>query len=338
MPNSIKYSTSAQTLALKKGNFWIGTGDVGKGPSSSTDYWNGITPPSGGYTIYLNKASQGPAIYTAGNDAALISLTNRIAGASYTTAIQCFEYFNGQTDKIILNRDTPTIQTNNLKIHLDPGLVMSYPTSGTSLYDISSSSFTGTLYNGVSYVNTDGNGALSFDGTDDYGVITSTTPSWLQGDQSFTVCGVFKKSGDWTSGGAWGIGGSSGGINSWNYYDTSGITIDYWGSPTYTTGQQYSSTVWKFCAWRKIAGEFNKTNVSIFVNDVEYTGNNLQDLRGGTRGVNIGAGGVNLSIAGPYESYYYGKPIIGMFSVYSEALTNTQVSNYYNSIKSRFGI
>ena len=43
MPNAIKYSASAQTLALKKGNFWIGTGDVGKGPTSTTDYWNGIT-------------------------------------------------------------------------------------------------------------------------------------------------------------------------------------------------------------------------------------------------------------------------------------------------------
>ena len=59
MPNSIKYSTSAQTLALKKGNYWIGTGDVGKGPTSTTDYYNGISP-SGGYTIYLNKASGGP--------------------------------------------------------------------------------------------------------------------------------------------------------------------------------------------------------------------------------------------------------------------------------------
>ena len=60
MPNPIKYSASAQTLALKKGNFWIGTGDVGKGPTSTTDYYNGITPPAGGYTIYLNKASGGP--------------------------------------------------------------------------------------------------------------------------------------------------------------------------------------------------------------------------------------------------------------------------------------
>ncbi len=79
MPNAIKYSTSAQTLALKKGNFWIGTGDVGKGPTSTTDYYNGITPPSGGYTIYLNKASGGPSIYTAANDSQLISLTNTIS-------------------------------------------------------------------------------------------------------------------------------------------------------------------------------------------------------------------------------------------------------------------
>jgi hypothetical protein len=79
MPNPIKYSTSAQTLALKKGNFYIGTGDVGKGPTSTTDYYNGITPPSGGYTIYLNKASGGPSIYTAANDSQLISLTNTIS-------------------------------------------------------------------------------------------------------------------------------------------------------------------------------------------------------------------------------------------------------------------
>jgi energy-coupling factor transporter ATP-binding protein EcfA2 len=56
MPNAIKYNVSDETLALKKGNFYIGTGDVGKGPTSSTGYYNGITPPSGGYTIYLNKA------------------------------------------------------------------------------------------------------------------------------------------------------------------------------------------------------------------------------------------------------------------------------------------
>ena len=90
MPNPIKYNTGAETLALQKGNFWIGTGAVGKGPTSITGYYNGITPPSGGYTIYLNKASGGPSIYCPADNSQLISLTNSIAGASYTTTQQCF--------------------------------------------------------------------------------------------------------------------------------------------------------------------------------------------------------------------------------------------------------
>jgi len=79
MPNAIKYNVSAETLALKKGNFWIGTGDVGKGPTSSTGFYNGITPPTGGYTIYLNKASGGPSIYTVSTEAELTGLTNTIS-------------------------------------------------------------------------------------------------------------------------------------------------------------------------------------------------------------------------------------------------------------------
>jgi len=78
MPNAIKYNTSAETLALKKGNFWIGTGDVGKGPTSTTGFYNGITPPSGGYTIYINKESGGPTIYTVSSEAQLTGLTNTI--------------------------------------------------------------------------------------------------------------------------------------------------------------------------------------------------------------------------------------------------------------------
>ena len=79
MANAIKYNVSAETLALKKGNFWIGTGDVGKGPTSSTGFYNGLEPPAGGFTIYLNKASGGPSIYTVSNEAQLTALTNSIS-------------------------------------------------------------------------------------------------------------------------------------------------------------------------------------------------------------------------------------------------------------------
>ena len=166
MPNSIKYSASAQTLALKKGNYWIGTGDVGKGPTSTTDYYNGITPPAGGYTIYLNKASGGPSIYTAANDSQLISLTNSIAGQTFATAAAALDWFATQTDKMVFNADYPAIVTNGLVLNLDAGFTPSYPTTGTTWYDVSSGGNNGTLTNGPTY-STNGGGTIVFDGTDD---------------------------------------------------------------------------------------------------------------------------------------------------------------------------
>jgi len=166
MPNAIKYSTSAQTLALKKGNFWIGTGDVGKGPTSTTDYWNGITPPAGGYTIYLNKASGGPSIYTAANDSQLISLSNTIAGQTFATAAAALAWFATQTDKMVFNSDYPSIVTNGLAMDLDAGFTPSYPTTGTTWYDLGGNGFNGTLTNGPTFSSTNG-GSIVFDGVDD---------------------------------------------------------------------------------------------------------------------------------------------------------------------------
>jgi len=166
MPNPIKYSTGSETLALKKGNFYIGTGDVGKGPTSETGYYNGITPPSGGYTVYLNKASGGPSIYTCANDTELISLTNSIAGTSYTTANECFTYFTGQSDKMVLNRDYEGIVTDGLVLNLDAGFTPSYSRSGTTWYDVGGSN-NGTLTNGPTFDSANG-GSIVFYGTNDY--------------------------------------------------------------------------------------------------------------------------------------------------------------------------
>lgn len=166
MPNAIKYNVSAQSLALKKGNFWIATGDVPKGTTVTTDYYNGITPPSGGYTIYLNKASQGPSIYVATNDANLIFITNKIAGTSYTTINECFTYYSVQTDKICLNKSYENIVTNGLVLNLDAGFVSSYPKNGTTWYDISGSN-NGTLVNGSTFNSTNGE-CIVFDSVDDY--------------------------------------------------------------------------------------------------------------------------------------------------------------------------
>jgi hypothetical protein len=186
MPNPIKYSTGSETLALKKGNFYIGTGAVGKGPTSETGYYNGITPPTGGYTIYLNKESNGPSIYTASNNAELISLTNSIAGQSYTGAQQCFDYFYGQTDKVLVNQDYPPdypyIVMDGLVLNLDAGITQSYPGSGTTWTDVNGlgPKNNGTLTNGPTFNSANG-GSIVFDGTNDYLKIYSFSSFPIQG-------------------------------------------------------------------------------------------------------------------------------------------------------------
>jgi hypothetical protein len=139
MPNAIKYNVSTETLALKKGNFWIGTGDVGKGPTSSTGYYNGITPPAGGFTIYLNKETSGPSIYTVNTEAQLTGLTSTIAGVPYTTSGQCLNWFATQNDKMVFNIDYPAIVTDGLVLNLDAGFTPSYPTTNIYFSDLSGS-------------------------------------------------------------------------------------------------------------------------------------------------------------------------------------------------------
>ena len=165
MPNAIKYSVSSETLALKKGNFYIGTGDVSKGPTSSTGYYNGITPPIGGYTIYLNKESNGPSIYTVTSDSELISLTNKIVGTSYTTIGEALNYYSGQTDKFVLNNNLPEIVTDGLSCYLNPGNVVSYPKTGSVWYDLKNGLLFNSYGSQTSFTTMGGAPAFQFNGS-----------------------------------------------------------------------------------------------------------------------------------------------------------------------------
>ena len=175
MSNSIKYNASSESNALKVGNFWIGTGDVSKGPTSTTGYWNTIEPPAGGYAVYVNKASGGPSIGIASNDSELITITNNIAGTSYTTVAQCFSYFDSQSDKMVISGDFNPCVTNGLLKFFDSTSLPSYPQSGSTWTNLATDGSSGTNYNGPQF-NSDSrfSGYLNFDGADDYVTVSST--------------------------------------------------------------------------------------------------------------------------------------------------------------------
>jgi hypothetical protein len=323
MPNAIKYNVSAETLALKKGNFWIGTGDVGKGPTSSTGFYNGITPPSGGYTIYLNKETSGPSIYTVTTEAQLTGLTSTIAGQTLTTSGACLNWFATQTDKMIFNIDYPAIVTNGLVLNLDAGFTPSYPTTNTTWYDVSSGGNNGTLTNGPTFNSSNG-GSIVFDGVDDY-VDCGNSITFAQG---FTLFILFKTTASTLTVMA---GKFSGAPNDfWVGVLSNGtlrFSISMGGKrePTSTTvintGNWYLGTV--------------IYNPSTFAASLYVNGNIEQTVIGDTLFLEPNPPFVLGNFPG--QNFFF-PGSIAISQVYNRALTAAEVLQNYNALKGRFGL
>jgi len=343
MPNAIKYNTSAETLALKAGDFWIGTGDVGKGPTSTTGYYNGITPPSGGYTIYLNKASGGPSIYTCANDSELISLTNSIAGTSYTTAADCMNWFASQSDKICMNNEYPSIVTSGLIFLIDSGFVPSYPTTSYLWYDLSTNTRNVTMYNqGGSTYSSYSPGPPSFSSSNS-GVLTFSTNDWgklssnISAGSHFTFAVWLKIT---NAGGSNGVfSNCSGGPVNLAYVISSGkMRYWYYTSPwqIYDGPTSVNDGNWKYLVWAK-----SGTNMVLYINGVQDASTTLVgDVTGPLNCVGSMWGPCNSDSYGPgtdgYGSCFNGT--ISTIQVYNKQLTSSEVLNNYNAQKSRFGL
>ena len=164
MANVIKYSTSKPSQSsLRKGNLAVGVGDDNYGPTSTTGFVNGMDIPNDGYVVYLLH-NNSPAAYVAYNDTDLIAVA-RTLGNSGTTVTSAKEYLAGRSDTWILNNTPPNIVTDDLILNLDASDVSSYPTAGTTWYDISGADNNGAMINGVDF---NLNGWMEQDGTDEY--------------------------------------------------------------------------------------------------------------------------------------------------------------------------
>lgn len=162
-PNKVKYPAVADEKSVKINNFNVGVNrNSNYGPTSTTDYWNGIQPSTSGYTVYLNKSSQGPSIYTPQNDGGLVFITNQIAGSKVANnSTDALYWFSNQNDKFVANIDYPNIVTNGLSFMVDAWCVGSYPRSGSTWKDISFSGNNATLINSPTFT-LSGNGYFNF--------------------------------------------------------------------------------------------------------------------------------------------------------------------------------
>jgi hypothetical protein len=324
MPNAIKYSIGATpTGCLRKGDMLISNNTVDTGAT----FFTGINPPTNGYTIYLNKASGGPSIYCPANDTQLINITNKnIAGtvaspANYTTAAQCLEYFASQTDKICVNFNYEGIVTNGLVLNLDAGFRPSYPTTGTTWYDLSGNSYNGTLTNTPTF-NSSNSGSIVWDGVDDYANTGKTATQLGFYNANYTM-------------------------EAWVYptiltsdrtmFGTDqtafrqGLHLVFRGGGIYQGhfASDFQAGTVTVNNWYQIVYTFNASNgaCQIFKNGVSQGTGTIQSFIGTT----------NILIArwaGTYNFQGNGS----IYRIYNRVLTQAEVTQNYNAQKGRFGL
>jgi hypothetical protein len=350
MPNAIKYSTGSETNALKKGNFYIGTGSEGKGPSDVTGYYNGVTPQTGGYVIYMFKdgAPGNLSYHSAANNSELISFTSGLAGQTYTGVSQCFDYYAGQTDKVMIIQEFPSdyplnypnIVMPGLILNLDAGITQSYPGSGTTWTDINGlgPNNNGTLTNGPTF-NTDGGGSIVFDGVDDYVDFGNT--STLNNITIQMFVNVTSNSGRYRAFAA------AKGTN--QDYDT-GFNIDMQfpsrssfdrcsiegGFLRIPLGTNFMTSSVSFGTWCNICFTVSPTYIQFYLNGSAQYGTSRLNNASSTIGMNSLSIGRRPIVDSAVTSFIDAK--ISTTQIYNRALSATEVLQNYNAQKGRFGL
>lgn len=317
-PNVIKWSTATQSGVLRKGNFYLGVTDRDYGPTVDTGYWSGITPPSDGYTLYLNKAENGPSIYTAADDSQLIGLVNSLYATNSTTIDQAITYVNAISDAVVVNKNYEPIVTDGLVLNLDAGFVSSYPRGGTGWNDISNTSLLGTIFNGASY----SSDSISFDGVDDS--CTLPNSSSISFTTNFTLEIRIKLNTYKDIAIVMGKGDGGGIITRYNYmFIGTGISF-YFRVANSTTGINspvVSSSNFPTGRWAIITGVLDSEKIRLYLNGAEIQSGN-------TRTINPATNTDPLYIS---SSQYSLNGSISTCRIYNRALTPYEIYLNYAS-------
>lgn len=232
---------------------------------------------------------------------------------------------------------TKDIVTDGLVLYYNPAFSLSYPGSGTSLYNLNPNGNTAELLNGTT-VTTGSIKALSFDGSNDYALLTPN-PTQLRGDINFTICGWFKRRASVTGKVLWNFGGgSTPGSGFSPYVDSSELIIL---STTdvifYPAGATYPLNDWVFVAWQKQAGVFSRANTTIWRNLVSYTGTGLT-LGFGSEGNSTNIQSTGFSIGADINGNAPASIDVATFMVYNKVLTSAEITKTYNATKTYVGL
>jgi hypothetical protein len=269
------------------------------------------------------------------------SLPPLIGQAKYSTLADAIAWLEGQGKYFIVNQNYPTIATDSLRLLYDAGLTGSYPTLGTTFYDVSGNGSNGTIYNSPTYRNSGTTSYFSFDGTDDT-IETPLTLSDLPALSNFTLeCWAMLDEYPTAPGGSQ----RSGVLFGATYY--AGVAI-YWYGNSSGNGASMHSFIRGADAYRLSSGyamSLNRYYHFVLVNN--YSSNQLQLYVNGSLFDSRGtatqeyspslaptAGNIGISKAqvdgGGNLVYSYWNGMVSKAGIYTKALNSSEIQqNFY---------
>jgi hypothetical protein len=304
--------------------------------------WNHYTGVKSGVnmTIYQNGVATGSTTWSsAGDMTSSVSLTiGSLNGAFYSTCdVGQILYYNRvlTDDEIMQNYDaiknkyiySVPIVTSGLILNYDAGSILSYPGSGSTWTDLSSSARHGTITEAV-YGGTGSTGYFAFDGSND--VVTSST--FTPNVTNKTLAGWVKLSSTAQTGGGLITLEVSGGasFDSIVYNETS----NGWGFGS----NSYARTAWSGISetststWVYIAATYSDNNYKLYRNGILI----LNTTSFATYNFNAAGN----ALVGKRHTGGSGAHLAGQIShaaIYNRALTSTEVLQNFNAMKGRYG-
>ena len=334
MPNLFRSGSDITiTGSIFKGPFTIGveTSSI-KGPTiSNTGFYNGITPPTGGYCVYAVKSTQGPSIRVASDGNSLITIAKQYGatGASTASVSSSLDFFQSN-NYVVTNFDYENIVTNGLTYLLDAGFIPSYPQSSSVWYNLSSIGSSTSLVNGPTY-NSSNSGSIVFNGTNQYALTSNLLNPTTYPNESVFVWFYPTSAGQIVS--ELGQATIDFGYHDSNIEISSGGVISFatWGG---NLVNKVVSSAKSFNTWYQLGFTYSGTTLTAYINGASIGTATL--TRQPTTALYFGLCAIdsitNMGTAG------YAGGRLGNFIFYNRGLSATEVLQNYNAQRGRFGL
>lgn len=219
----------------------------------------------------------------------------------------------------------PSIITSNLLYCIDAGNARSYPGSGTTVYDVTTSGYNGTLVNGPTYTSGT-NGYFTFDNVDDYISLPFAPPRTNLPFSFFSWVYLNSTPGAGITNGIWG------------HYGVSGVNCHFETYTTYTRIRlgdinNSSLAVFPTGAWTYAGFTTTGTEHKYYVNG------SLSATWSGAQGAVLGnPGGDPIQMIGRSDAGRTWNGRISYATLYLATLTDSQILTNYNALRGRYGV